>query len=126
MPCTCIIFERLVILMLLLTDYFNFILAIDIVYATTVSLSALDTTAPKGGSASFVCGYAGHETVTWKINEYYYASMRRPSKHTRIRTAESEIMEVRDVDLAMNGSTYQYIAESMWSTVVHLYVLPGL
>ena len=91
---------------------------------TLVYLSAIDTTVVQGGNARFLCGYTGQQSIVWIINTLYYTSTRLPKKHA-IEYAGSEILVVMDVDIEMNGSIYQCVAESMRSSVQHLYVLPA-
>ena len=100
-------------------------LSIVIIADTTlVYLSALDTTVVQGGNAGFLCGYTGQQSIVWIINTLHYTSMRLPEKHA-IEYAGYEILVVMDVDLEMNGTSYQCVAESVRSSVQHLYVLPA-
>ena len=106
---------------IIICHYFIIIIA----DTTLVYLSALDTTVVQGGNARFLCGYAGRQSIVWIINTLHYTSTTLPEKHAIEYQAGYEILVVMDVDLEMNGTTYQCAAESVTSSVQHLYVLPA-
>ena len=90
-----------------------------------IYLSVHDTTVIEGGSVTFECGYSGQGMITWRINGSNHFSTRLPEKHS-VNLFDDRIIMLRDADLKMNGSTYQCLAESMISSTVHLFVLPGI
>ena len=107
----------------MLIDNINCII---VAYAVTIYLSSLDATVIQGGSARFECGYTGHESIAWKINERYYTALTLPAKHSVMDTGDFSLLIVRNADLQMNGSTYQCLAGSVRSSNIHLYVFPGM
>ena len=62
--------------------------------------------------------------IIWRVNNFEYIPPARPEKHS-LSPSDDRIMMLGDADLSMNGSRYQCMAESMTSSIVILFVLPG-
>lgn len=75
-------------------------------------------------SVTFECTYDSPSYAIWRINSknYVYSSI-LPRNH-RVDSSGS-FLTVYDVDFSMNGNTYQCIVNSCYSTIGHLYVVPG-
>ncbi len=74
------------------------------------------------GTVQFVCLYEGSLALpTWKINglDYSYLAM-LPSKHQIDLTGS--YLTVHNVDISMEGNTYQCVINSCFSDTGHLYV----
>ena len=109
---------RIVIKNIVLTLYhFNTVSAM-------IYLSVQNTIVVEGGSAIFECGYSGPGMITWRVNDIDFTPPERPVKHS-LSLSDDRIMTLRGADLNMNGSRYQCTAESMISSAVYLFVLPG-
>ena len=78
------------------------------------------------GKATFECIYeeSVQATAVWEINNrrYVFSSV-LPPKHWIDSTGS--YLTVCNVDLSMNGSTYQCIVDSHYSTVGHLIISQG-
>lgn len=76
-----------------------------------------------GETVRFECVHQnGFEAITWVIDGYYYTIFNLPEMHSRVGDA----VIVTNVDLRMNGTTYQCIVQSMLSNLVYLLVESGV
>ena len=92
---------------------------------TTIYLSVHNTIVVEGGSTIFECGYSGSGMITWRVNNFEFTPPRHPEKHS-LSISDDRILTLSNADLSMNGSRYQCTAESLISSTVHLFVLPGI
>ena len=92
---------------------------------TTIYLSVHNTIVVEGGSTIFECGYSVSGMITWRVNNIEFTPPRHPEKHS-LSISDDRILILSDADLSMNGSRYQCTAESLISSTVHLFVLPGI
>ena len=90
-----------------------------------IYLSVHNTIVVEGGSTIFECGYSGSGMITWRVNNIEFTPPRRPEKHS-LSISDDRLLMLSDADLSMNGSRYQCAAESLISSTVHLFVLPGI
>ena len=75
----------------------------------------------EGETVSIMCVYSGPSTVVWIINgiEYSHITLVDLPKHS----AFGNTLTVSNVELSMNGNTYQCFAQSMFSNITHLYIM---
>ena len=79
-----------------------------------------------GEMVRFECTHSasGGGPITWVINDNYYTILNLPEKHSR-DTSDYNALIIGNVDVMMNGNSYQCIVESVFSNILYLYVTSG-
>lgn len=87
-----------------------------------------DIIVESSGSVTFECVYMSQADAIWAINDLEYVTYVSafPQKHSIFNNISGSFLTVNDVDLTMNGSTYQCVVNSCYSTVGHLIVVRGI
>ena len=84
-------------------------------YSSGFSTQPHNVTVTEGNEASFACSFNGSFSVPgWKINGRTYTWNTLPAKH---EFTGSQLV-VSDVDVSMNGSTYQCFIGAMYQSAV--------
>ena len=80
--------------------------------------------ADEGDTVRIECVHTGRQSVVWIINgiQYSYVTIDYLTKHS----VQGNTLTVTNIELSMNGSTYQCYVQSMFSNTRRLHVHPGI